>query len=260
MSQNKTIVPGMEAVGSNQGGNPNMGASGKFYSRRNGSNSRGTVVSGMEETRSYQQQTMFGEEKERTRQRATGKPVVGFLYSISRSSVGEYWPLHIGQNTIGKSSSCDIVLSEGTVSVEHAVLVVRKMKNPENVIASICDARSTNGTMLNGVSLKFEPVECKNGDKIVVGDNYELYLILLDPAILGLSVSKNFIPVVDEEDEDSDMDMEDLAPNFPAGGYTRPGADYRSYGGGTSSPYNTKGTVGMDGSSPFNDKGGTIGM
>lgn len=258
MSQNKTIVPGMESVTYNQGGSQNMGTNGKFYSRRSGLNSRGTVVSGMEATRTYQQQAVYEEEVDRPRSKVTGKPVVGFLYSISRSSVGEYWPLHIGQNTIGKSRSCDIVLSEGTVTNEHAVLVVRKMKNPEKVIASICDARSTNGTMLNGVSLKFEPVECKNGDKIVVGDNYELYLILLDPATLELSVSKDFIPVVD--DEDSEMDMEDLAPNFPAGGYTRPGADYRSYGGGTSSPYRTKGTVGMDGSSPFNDKGGTLGM
>ena len=29
-------------------------------------------------------------------------PVVGFLYSISRQGFGEYWPLHVGTNTIGR--------------------------------------------------------------------------------------------------------------------------------------------------------------
>ncbi len=261
MSQNKTVIQGLEpADAPKRGFNPNVGASTKFYSRRGNASGRGTVVAGMEETQTYQQQPIPSDEPvARPRHSVSGKPVVGFLYSVSRTSVGEFWPLHIGQNTIGQSPDCDIVLSEGTVSGDHAVLVVRKMKNPEKVIASISDARSTNGTMLNGVSLGFTAEECKNGDKIVIGDNYELYLILVDPVSLGLSVSKDFIPIeVEEEEEDDFEDM--VVPDFP-GGYTRPGADYRTFGGGGTSSYSGgHGTVGMDGSSPFNDKGGTVGM
>ena len=166
----------------------------------------------------------------------SGKPVVGFAYSISRSPVGEFWPLHVGQNTIGKDPGCDIVLNEGTVSAEHAVLVVRKMKNPEKVIASVSDARSTNGTMINGMSLGFQAEECKNGDIITIGDNYELYIMLVDVAELGLKVSENFVHV-DEAPEDMMMDIPDIPSPFVPGGTV--GAD------GTNPQYNTGGTIGI---------------
>ncbi len=166
----------------------------------------------------------------------SGKPVVGFAYSISRSPVGEFWPLHVGQNTIGKDPSCDIVLNEGTVSAEHAVLVVRKMKNPEKVIASVSDARSTNGTMINGMSLGFQAEECKNGDIITIGDNYELYIVLVDVAELGLKVSENFVHV-DEAPEDIMPGMPDIPSPFVPGGTV--GAD------GANPQYNTGGTVGI---------------
>ena len=164
----------------------------------------------------------------------------------------------MGQNTIGQAPSCDIVLPEGTVSAEHAVLVVRKMKKPEKVIASISDARSTNGTMLNGESLGFSAVECKNGDILTIGDNYDLFLILVDAAELGLSVSENFIPVQVEEEEDIN---DGPAPFDP--GMTRPGDDYPSYGGPIPPSFGgyapAGGTVGLDGTSQQN-KGGTVGM
>ena len=163
---------------------------------------------------------------------------------------GEYWPLHVGQNTIGHRAECDIVLPEGTVSGEHAVLVVRKMKNPEKVIASINDARSTNGTMLNGVSLGFSAEECKSGDIITIGDNYELLLILVDAAALGLKVSENFISI--ETDELANAGL----PSMPDG-YTRPGEGFQPLDGGFTPP--NGGTIGFDGSS-FGAKGGTIGM
>lgn len=123
------------------------------------------------------------------------KPIVGFLYSISKSGVGEFWPLHIGANTIGRSPSCDVCLSEGTVSEKHATLVVRVMKNPEKVIASVCDSSSTIGTMVNGESLGFDQRECFNGDIITIGAHYDLYFILIDAKQIGLKVCDEFIPV-----------------------------------------------------------------
>ena len=249
MSQNKTVIQGLEPADSpNQSG----GAGQSFYSR-GGQASRGTVVPGM--TGNYgggnDQRVKQPVQQPQQKTSASGKPVVGFLYSVSRTAAGEFWPLHIGQNTIGQNPSCDISLAEGRVSGEHAVLVVRKMKNPEKVIASISDARSTNGTMINGESLGFSAVECKNGDIITVGDNYELYLILVDAPTLGLSVSENFIAVETEEQFYEDQ------PG--PGGYTRPG---EPYSGPTPPPFgfNPGGTVGFDGSGSDSNKGGTIGM
>lgn len=158
------------------------------------------------------------------------KPVVGFLYSISRTSVGEYWPLHLGSNTIGSSAKCDIQLSEATVSGEHADLVVRQMKSPAKLIASVTDARSTNGTMINGASLGFSSQECFNGDVITFGEHYQCVLLLIDPKVYGLESSADFIPV-------GKIDTNPF-PHTPVD-IPNPGTDNagRQFGGG--------GTVGM---------------
>lgn len=274
MSQKRTVIQGLEPDDSPQYGNQNNGGGNSgFYSRRErpAGNGRGTYVPGMgspaPNSRSdsgYAGQQGGGvsaQPDDPVRKfKNSGKPVVGFLYSVSRTLAGEFWPLQMGQNTIGKDPSCDIQLLEGTVSADHAVLVVRKMKNPDKVIASISDARSTNGTMLNGHSLGFSAEECFNGDVITIGDNYELYLILVDPHTLGLSVAPDFIPVETEPEEEE--------PYGPArSGYTRPGnfgpVPPHFNGGGTtgSEPGGAgRGTVGMDGSFSGGNKGGTMGF
>lgn len=235
MSQNKTVIPGISGNADvNAGG---FGPAPDFYSRNGRVSGRGTVVSDMS-LDNPAGTPMQGGQQAAPKYIVSGKPVVGFAYSISRSPVGEFWPLHVGQNTIGKDPGCDIVLTEGTVSGEHAVLVVRKMKNPEKVIASISDARSTNGTMINGVSLGFQAEECKNGDIITIGDNYELYITLVDVAELGLKVSENFVHV-DEAPEDNGFNMN--IPDMP-------------------SPFVPGGTVGADGANPQYNSGGTIGI
>lgn len=126
---------------------------------------------------------------------ATHKPIMGFLFSVSRTSVGEYWPLYMGLNTIGRAMNSSVRMSEATISENHAEIVIRQMKNPDNVLVSIQDARSTCGTLLNGSSLGFEAQECHNGDIITIGEHYELYLILVDTKSLGLAVRPDFIPV-----------------------------------------------------------------
>ena len=256
MSQNKTVIQGLEPA---DGPQQTSGAGQNFYTR-GAQGARGTVVPGMTENPSGTGGQGVNQQFAQPRPKpvASGKPVVGFLYSVSRTAAGEYWPLHIGQNTIGQNPASDVVLPEGTVSSDHAVIVVRKMKNPEKVIASISDARSTNGTMINGESLGFAAVECKNGDIITIGDSYELFLILVDAASLGLSVAENFIAVEEEEAYYDDQHV--LEP-----GYTRPGEGYQPYGAATPPPppfggFNPGGTVGLDGSSSGGDKGGTIGM
>lgn len=171
MAQGKTIVPGMEDLSSG-------------YSRNSSNNNdfenTGTRIRGLD----------FPEVQK------NAKPLLGFLYSVSRTSYGEYWPLYQGSNSIGSSNECDIVLKEGTVSMQHAELVVRKMKNSGDVDAAIIDQRSTNGTMVNGESIKISvPRECITNDIITIGDHYELLLILIKAKEHGLDLIKNFISV-----------------------------------------------------------------
>ena len=254
MSQNKTVVPGMD------GGNS---YSSEFYSKNTNvaGSSKGTVVPGMNQASSNHQQTSHTQQQVHHH---SGKPVAGFLYSISRQGIGESWPLHQGQNTIGSSPECDICLSEGTVSGEHAVLVVRKMKNPEKTIASISDARSTNGTMLNGESLGFSAAECFNGDIITIGENYELVVILIDVKALGLKIAENFIPLNQAEPMYENDNV--YTPNKPKltqpGGYQPPHFDPQSTIHPSAAYFNgpiNDGTVGLDGTGGVKS-GGTVGM
>lgn len=179
MSSNRTIIPGMESPYGNQPTqNDNIG--GGCQASHGGTCVPNGIPNSMGEP-------VYGQ--------APQKPIVGFLYSISKSNVGEFWPLHIGSNTIGRSPNCDICLQEGTVSENHATLVVRVMKNPEKVIASVCDSSSTIGTMINGESLGFDQRECINGDIITIGAHYDLLFILIDAKQIGLKVCSEFIPL-----------------------------------------------------------------
>lgn len=125
---------------------------------------------------------------------ANEKPVVGFLYSISRQGIGEYWPLHMGANTIGRDPKNEVQLQEQTVSEHHAVLNVRKMRTSAQVIASIQDKGSQNGIFLNDEELDYESHPCKNGDILTIGVNYQLLLLLINTDEYGLKVSENFTP------------------------------------------------------------------
>lgn len=130
-------------------------------------------------------------------------PVVGFLYSISRKGIGEYWPLHLGTNTIGRAADCDIVLHERSVSEHHATLSIKQMKSTGKLIASIRDIGSKNGMYLNDEELDYENHACKLHDKITIGTCYKLLLILIDAEDYGLSVAENFM--ADEEAENDFM-------------------------------------------------------
>lgn len=245
MSQKKTLIQGLEIDNSqpNSAPNSNFGANG-FYSRSGNAPQPGTVVSGMMDTPSSikGQNTM-----QVPLQKVTSKPVVGFLYSVSRTMAGEYWPLHIGSNTIGNCSKCDIVLGEGTVSNVHATLQIRRAKNTGRISAWISDSTSTNGTLINDTCLGSAPLDCKNGDIITVGDNYQLYLVLIDASALKLEVSKDFIPVDNTELQPSENQV-NISNDNTSG-------DFNPWEGSQYTP--TPGTIGSDGSFGPN-QGGTI--
>ena len=137
----------------------------------------------------------------------TSKPVVGFLYSVSRMAAGEYWPLTVGNNVIGRAEDCSVRLQELTVSSHHAVLNIRQMKTTKKLLVSL-DVTGTNGGFVNEEEVGLEKVPCKNGDKITIGDNYVLYLVVLDANELGLKVSEDFKPADSESMADVNLDPE----------------------------------------------------
>lgn len=267
MSQNKTVIQGLEPANSNPTRNP-ANANQNFYARGNKGNSRGTVVPGMMEQPYSPVNEPSAANPEpsnpgNVKKNISGKPVVGFLYSVSRTPIGEYWPLQLGRNTIGKSTESDIVLSEGTVSSNHAVIITRQGKN--GIIAAIKDSESTNGTLINDEPIDFSAEECHDGDIITIGKNYQFLFILIDAAKRGLAPTPNFVAVEAKEDIlEDDVDDEFDIPDW-RGKPTRTGFDPfndRSVTQGTSgnSFQRNDGTVGLDGSVSGGNHGGTVSM
>ena len=94
MSQNRTVIQGLEPDNGQGGNNMNSGLGNSFYSRSGRQAARGTVVPGMMGNETQQPGNNAGEQpQQRQRTIQPGKPVVGFLYSVSRTAAGEFWPL-----------------------------------------------------------------------------------------------------------------------------------------------------------------------
>lgn len=146
-------------------------------------------------------------------------PVVGFLYSISRQGIGEYWPIKLGRNTIGRSASCDIQLAEASVSDLHASLSVKIMKSTGRLVASIRDEGSKTGLFLNDEELDYNNYSCKNLDVIVVGANYRILIILVDAPEYGLSAAENFVST---ENTTKQAKSTDNAPGVSEDPFARP--------------------------------------
>lgn len=261
MSQNKTVFPGLGQEGDFTPRQNYPGYNQPYSRPSNQGRGNGTVYPGMEMP-TGQPRTSAPQQQNNTKQ--SGKPIVGFLYSISRTGVGEYWPLHIGQNIIGNSIDCDIVLGEGTVSQRHANLHINKMKKPEKTEATISDLGSTNGTLVNENSVSVaRPVECVNGDIITIGENYDLLLLLIDTKAIGLHLSESFIDIREEQEDMNPgvytqgrdyttRNEQDFPPRFDPTSTVHPSAyspDARP----------SDSTVGMDSTGGFRS-GGTVGM
>jgi len=133
-----------------------------------------------------------------------GKPIVGFLVSVSRTTEGEFWVLRQGQNTIGSGTNCNIALSESSVSGLHAVLAIHRNPGDSNRLnIGLMDRGSSIGTFVNGNYIGFNPCQCKNFDKINIG-NYELLLMLFDTVDFDMKKSDIFISKDDFDYSDRD--------------------------------------------------------
>ena len=166
----------MEKTVFQQGGAGNMTATPQPQNVVNGMGSKKTIYPGMQ--------------SQPNNVAAHNTPIAGFFYSVSRTMAGEFWPIYEGPNKIGRAADAVVQLNDPLVSEKHATLVVRPMYNANQktgILVYIQDDASTCGTMLNGNSLGFEPKECHHGDILTIGPNYELYLILVDAASVGLA-------------------------------------------------------------------------
>jgi FHA domain len=75
--------------------------------------------------------------------------------------------LKLGEMRIGRLPSCDIVLHDGAVSGEHAVVKTVGVKS------SIQDLDSTNGTFIENKQIKLH--ELRHGETIIIGGHSLLY-------------------------------------------------------------------------------------
>lgn len=197
-SNNATIIPGFQGGNdetnlNGQGTRKNAAASGSQsnYSAPHG----GTRIPGMQE-----QPTQPGDNSQSNQ--TINKPIVGFLVTVSKTEEGEFWVLRQGQNIIGSGSNCNIVLNESSVSGVHSVIAIHRNPAEKNKInVGIIDRGSSNGTFVNDAYIGFNPCQCKNNDKIKIG-NYELLLMLFDAVEFDMKKAEKFVSTEDSNQYD----------------------------------------------------------
>jgi hypothetical protein len=91
-------------------------------------------------------------------------PVVGWFVALDGDQKGEDFRLREGQNMIGSDSSCDVVLTDGTISGKHASLRYKDGK------FFLTDLDSTNGSFLNDQADSIAREELKDNDIVRLGD------------------------------------------------------------------------------------------
>lgn len=239
MSQNKTRFPGMENAGNNpynRASYPSNGDNGYSQPRTKRSNEKATRFPGMEP---------MTDDQPKRQSEVQHDPIVGFLFSVSRTPFGEYWPLYLGPNKIGRAADNSVSLPEGSVSGEHANLVIEQYTNPNVTIAVLENKGSKNGTFVNGKPVFYgRTEECKSGDILRFGGSYECLLTLIDVRELDLKQADGFISV-EGEDEPADDSWDNWEADDP---YKRretvPDAPFFN-------PGTAKGTTPMNGGQAF---------
>lgn len=84
------------------------------------------------------------------------------LRVLSGPLAGQVYDLKMGRNLIGRAPHCDVKISSGGISKEHAEIQVFKEK------ITITDLKSSNGTFINGVRVQNGLIRL--GDKVGVHD------------------------------------------------------------------------------------------
>lgn len=205
MSQNKTIVPGVDYDNHNE--SQDDFSYGGLYSR-SGDESQRTYVPGVRQQPSsglpnnsvVSNSPILHNHRENNRQIVMQeRVVVGVMFSISRGLLGEMFPVYLGKNIIGQTPICDIPLKEKTVSPEHAILHTRKTET--SLEASITDFNSTFGTQVNETDARYETIPIKENDIITIGSHYQFVIKFFEMEKCGLTENLDF------EDPSSDNSL-----------------------------------------------------
>ena len=97
------------------------------------------------------------------------RALAGFLVSYEGSELGSFYPIHQGQNLVGRKGAAgglNIELEHGTTSSRHAVILASA--RPGRV--KIEDVGSTNGTFVGDLMLeRGKKHELKDGDVVRFG-------------------------------------------------------------------------------------------
>ena len=209
MSQNKTIVPGVDY--DNLGKNDNYNeAFNDLYSRSESDDNR-TYIPGMAPRQSQPEMSSgavgamavhAGVQSENGNSRHVSlqnRVVVGVLFSISHGLLGEMFPLYLGRNLVGYTENCDVRLLENTVSSEHALIYIRKDDSPSGYNITITDYNSTYGTLVNNLDGRYETLQVKENDVITIGKHYNLLVKMFDTDKAGLQEVAEFDAMASEQ-------------------------------------------------------------
>lgn len=197
MSQNKTVIPESE-YDLHHPISSDMNSSSEFY-RPSGVAANSTVISGTgfaasPPLSSSVKQNQISEAADPNKRYIPiqERVIIGVLFSISKGLLGEIFPIYLGRNLIGTSTSADICLKEQTVSEEHAILHVRCDNYPGDCYLSITDYGSSHGTTVNHKDCRYETLPVRDGDILVIGRHYQLCVCLFDIEKSGLFEDNEF--------------------------------------------------------------------
>lgn len=202
MSQNKTIVPGVDYENL---GNTELDDSlyGSLYSRSEASDNRTYIpdvskpLGGLGQEVMPQRESSWGQAEENRQVSLQNRVVVGVLFSISRGLLGEIFPLYLGRNVIGQTANCDICLREKSVSSEHAILYIRKEGNPAQLNMTITDYNSTYGTTVNEMDARYETLPVNENDVLTIGKHYQFLIKIFDVEKARLTEDMGFEELTD---------------------------------------------------------------
>ncbi len=192
MSQNKTIIPGVDYNSYNEPVDESL--YGNMYTRSSNDDKR-TFVPGVSSQPVTNPVGVIGHNiqpaTEGKRQiTLQDRVVVGVLFSISRGLLGELFPLYLGKNIIGQTPNSDVPLCERTISPAHAILHIKKSENGYE--AKITDFNSAYGTMVNGESVRDDTLPVKENDIIAIGAHYKLIIKFFETEQNGLVEEVDF--------------------------------------------------------------------
>lgn len=202
MSQNKTIVPGVDYENL---GNTELDDSlyGSLYSRSEASDNRTYIpdvskpLDGLGQKVMPQRGSSLGQAEENRQVSLQNRVVVGVLFSISRGLLGEIFPLYLGRNVIGQTANCDICLREKSVSSEHAILYIRKDGNTAQLNMTITDYNSTYGTTVNEMDARYETLPINENDVLTIGKHYQFLVKVFDVENARLTEDMGFEELTD---------------------------------------------------------------